>query len=505
MKRLAVLGIAAAALFSYAGSGFADAAAGDAASGGAWGEALPGAEKFDGTLVEKFKKMKKSRGASYKPRTKHLRPDGWARYTNRLFLESSPYLIQHAHNPVNWRPWGDEAFEAARKLKRPVLLSVGYSTCHWCHVMEEESFENEEIARFLNENYIAVKVDREERPDVDAIYMSAVQAMTGRGGWPMTVWLTPDREAFYGGTYFPAMDGDRGTRVGFLSLLKLVKKKYHADANLVATSSREITDVIHKTLASGAGNGELAPESLHQAVRIYKERFDEANAGLRGAPKFPSTLSTRLLLRYFRRTGNKGAMEMARSTLDAMAAGGIYDHVGGGFHRYSTDEKWLVPHFEKMLYDNALLAMVYLEGWQATGNENFRRIVMEILDYVERDMTSPGGAFYSATDADSLTPDGHREEGWFFTWTPGELERILGKKKAHVVGNYYAVGPSPNFEGRHILHTPTPAEKVAADLGVSERELRSIVAEAGAALREVRNRRPRPSRDEKILTAWNGL
>jgi len=310
---------------------------------------LPGAEKYDEELVKKLVEMRKFRGSTYKPRTKHLRPDREALYTNRLFLESSPYLNQHAHNPVNWYPWGDEAFETAKQLDRPVLLSVGYSTCHWCHVMEEESFEDEEIARFLNKNYIAIKVDREERPDIDAIYMSAVRALTGGGGWPMNVWLSPDRKPFYGGTYFPARDGDRGAHI-----------------------------------PEPGKTGPMA-DFMHDAVKYCKNGFDSKEGGLSGAPKFPSSLPIRFLLRYYRRTRDKEVLKMVRLTLTKMAGGGMYDHVGGGFHRYSTDKNWLVPHFEKMLYDNALLVMDYLEGWQATGDEDFKRIAEEILRYVKRD------------------------------------------------------------------------------------------------------------------------
>ena len=468
-------------------------------------ENLPGAEKFEDAILKEFEKMRKIRGKDYRPRTRHLRPDGGAKFTTRLFLESSPYLIQHAHNPVNWYPWGDEAFETARKLNRPVLLSVGYSTCHWCHVMEEESYEDEEIARYLNQNYIAVKVDREERPDIDAIYMSAVQALTGRGGWPLNVWLTPDRKPFYGGTYFPARDGDRGVSMGFLTILTRIKETYQTEQGRVEEIGQKLTGEIQQRLSSETGDRLPAADLMHQAIEHYKGAFDPIYGGISGEIKFPSSPPVRLLLRYYRRTGDQEVLHIAKLTLEKMAAGGIYDHAGGGFHRYATDRRWLVPHFEKMLYDNALLIMAYLEGYQVVGDQHFKRVTKEVLHYVKRDMTSPGGAFYSATDADSLTPKGHREEGYFFTWTPEELEDVLGKDRAEIVKTYYAVGFTGNFEGRHILNTPKTAAEIADDLNMSEKRLQAIIEEAKELLFQRRKRRPHPLRDEKIITAWNGL
>jgi uncharacterized protein YyaL (SSP411 family) len=457
------------------------------------------------TLTEQYEKMRKKRGSGYKPRTRHLEPDGWARYTNRLFLESSPYLLQHAHNPVDWHAWGDEAFETARKKDCPVLLSVGYSTCHWCHVMEEESFEDEEIAEFINQNYVAVKVDREERPDVDAVYMTAVQALTGRGGWPMTVWLMPDRKPFYGGTYFPARDNDRGSHVGFLTLLRKIKESYDGRRGVITQSSTQITEAVQRILNSNSGNSLPGKAVFQTAIDAYKDRFDALDGGLKGAPKFPSTLPIRLLFRYDRRNQDTDIRDMARLTLDKMADGGMYDHVGGGFHRYSTDAQWLVPHFEKMLYDNALLAQDYLEAFQVFGDERYKRIVEETLQYVQQDMTDPKGGFYSATDADSLTPSGQREEGYFFTWTPTELESILGKDLAAIVSSYYAVGTTPNFEGRHILHRQTPAADIAAQFNISEKELSQAIKRSKKLLKTAREQRPLPLRDGKILAAWNGL
>jgi uncharacterized protein YyaL (SSP411 family) len=469
-------------------------------------ESLPGAPAFPAELTANLRAKWAGRSPSYTPRTRHLRPDGSPKYTNRLFLESSPYLLQHAHNPVNWYPWSDEAFETARRLGRPVVLSIGYSTCHWCHVMEEESFDDEEIARYLNENYVIVKVDREERPDVDAVYMSAVQRMTGGGGWPMTVWVTPDRKPFFGGTYFPARDGDRGVRVGFLSLLRQVKEAYGAESGKVAEVSTRLAEAIRADLAPRSAAAPMpGPSVLESAASYYRSRFDSTEGGLSGAPKFPSSLPIRFLLRFHRRAQDAEALHMATLTLEKMAGGGMYDQVGGGFHRYSTDAEWLVPHFEKMLYDNALLTMAYLEGYQATGREEFAQVAREILRYVQRDMTSPEGAFYSATDADSLAPGGKREEGRFFTWTPAEIETVLGKDRARLVLSYYGVTASGNFEGRNILHVARPLGGVAGDHGLRAERGRAVIEESKELLYAARAKRPPPLRDEKVLAAWNGL
>ncbi|MCP4755922.1 MAG: thioredoxin domain-containing protein [Proteobacteria bacterium] len=468
-------------------------------------ELHPGATDLDANLITRFAETRASRGGSYQPRTRHLEPDGWARYTNRLFLETSPYLLQHAHNPVNWYPWGDEAFEAARRQNRPVLISIGYSTCHWCHVMEEESYEDEEIARYLNENYIAIKVDREERPDVDTIYMSAVQVMTGSGGWPLHVFLTPERKPFFGGTYFPARDGDRGVSIGFLTILKRINDAYHSRRDRVEQSSRQLTEAVRGILLPKQGERRSWIEVMRRAADQYRRIFDTVHGGTTGAPKFPSSLSVRFLLRFHRDTEHSDLLQMTNLTLEKMAAGGMYDHVAGGFHRYSTDAQWLVPHFEKMLYDNALLAVSYLEAFQATGNRDFQRVTEEILHYVARDMTSPEGGFYSATDADSLNPDGCREEGYYFTWTLRELVDALGGERTKIVKAYYAIGRTGNFEGRHILHTPKTDDEVAKSLKITKRKLRFEIDRSKKILYRVRNRRPLPLRDEKILTAWNGL
>ena len=466
---------------------------------------LPGVGKYSKDLIEKFASTKEKRGKDYKPRTKHFNKDGQAKYTNRLFLETSPYLLQHAHNPVNWYPWGDEAFKKAKELNRPVLLSVGYSTCHWCHVMEEESFEDVEVAKFMNENYIAIKVDREERPDVDAIYMAAVQAINGSGGWPMTVWLTPDRKPIYGATYIPARDGDRGTRTGFLTMLGQLKKIYDQEPDKIEESAKKISQFVKERLEVSSSGSLPQEKSLHMAMDYYKKSFDPIHGGINHAPKFPSSMPNRLLLRYYRRTGNKEYLKIAEKTLTKMAAGGMYDHVAGGFHRYSTDGQWLVPHFEKMLYDNALLAVVYTEAYQVTKNDEYKRVAKEILDYVLRDMTSLDGAFYSATDADSIGPKGHREEGYYFTWTSREIRQTLTKNEALLVEDYYQVTAQGNFEGRTILNTPKPLNIVAKQHKLKEAEARKLINQAREKLYLARNKRPLPIRDEKILTAWNGL
>ncbi|MEA1967149.1 MAG: thioredoxin domain-containing protein, partial [Thermodesulfobacteriota bacterium] len=456
-------------------------------------------------LTMKFQIMRDKRGSSYKPRTKHLDQTGWAKYTNRLFLETSPYLLQHAHNPVNWYPWGNEAFDTARKKGLPLILSVGYSTCHWCHVMEDESFEDIEIATYINENYIAIKVDREERPDIDSIYMNAVQTITGRGGWPMTVWLTPDRKPFYGGTYFPARDGDYGVQTGFLTILHKIKEYYDKNPEQIQQAGIDITNAIQKTL-SPAKSGKVSPKQLFQiSMKHFKNRYDKTNGGITGAPKFPSTMPIRLLLRFYYKTEDKVLLAMAEQTLVKMAQGGIYDQVGGGFHRYSTDAKWLVPHFEKMLYDNALLAVAFLEGFQITDNKLFKEIVDETLLYIQKDMTSHDGGFFSATDADSKTHESENDEGYYFTWTPEEIRAALEKKHADRVIHYYDVTESGNFEKRNILNVKTSLKNSAKQLGVSEEVLFKTISTAKAKLYKERNKRAAPLRDEKILTAWNGL
>ena len=464
----------------------------------------PGAPAFPEPLTARLAQAWTDRQPDYRPRTEHLRQDGSPRFTNRLYLETSPYLLQHAHNPVNWFPWGDEAFALAKELGRPVLLSVGYSTCHWCHVMEEESFEDAEIAAFINANYVAIKVDREERPDVDAVYMTAVQAMTGGGGWPMTVWLTPAREPFFGGTYFPARDGERGARMGFLTLLHRLHDVHSNQPDLVAQNSAQLVDHIRESMQPPEGGAQPGVAALKRAAVDALQGFDAAWGGREGRPKFPSSFPIRALLRHARRSGEVRAKDAVDFTLRKMAAGGMYDQVGGGFHRYSVDSEWLVPHFEKMLYDNAQLVVAYLEGFQATGDPEHARVAREVLAYVARDMTAPGGAFYSATDADSTNPEGEREEGWFFTWTPAELRDVLGSEVAARLGTLWGVTPPGNFEGRTILHRPRPLADVVAELGVPQAQLEAEIAAAREALYQARGERPKPLRDDKVLAAWNG-
>jgi uncharacterized protein len=465
--------------------------------------ALPGTGDVPPPPRELFEKMLRRRGEGYRPRTRHLHGDGRARYTNRLFLESSPYLLQHAHNPVNWFPWGEEAFRLAARLDRPVLVSIGYATCHWCHVMEEESFEDEKIAEFLNANFVAVKVDREERPDVDSVYMSALHAMGMQGGWPLNVFLTPGRKPFYGGTYFPPYDHPRGP--GFLSLLRQLSQVYQKEPERVAQAGLQLTEAVQGMLAPAPKEAAAQEASLHLALRAYQEHFDPRHGGLQGAPKFPSSLPLRLLLRQYRVSGEQRVLDMVEKTLTEMAAAGIYDQIGGGFHRYATDEKWMIPHFEKMLYDNALLAVSYLEGSQASGNRDHAAVAREILLYLQREMTAPQGGFYSATDADSLTSGGKREEGVFFAWTPEEIFEILGAERGKLAALYFGIESPGNFEGRSVPHRRKSLKELAGELKLTEETLRATLEEARGLLYEARSRRPLPLRDEKILASWNGL
>jgi uncharacterized protein YyaL (SSP411 family) len=467
---------------------------------------LPGAPLRPPEIAARIEAVRALLPASYTPRTRHTSADGQPLFTNRLLLETSPYLRQHAHNPVDWYPWGEEAFAEALRRGVPILLSVGYSTCHWCHVMEEESFEDLEIARYLNENYVVIKVDREERPDVDAVYMTAVNAVTGRGGWPMTVWLTPDRKPFYAGTYFPARDGDRGARIGFLTLLQRMKQAYDAEPERVAETAAQIVARLATVLEPSARGEMPGAEVLDALASRHQTRYDASWGGVSGRPKFPSSLPIRFLLGEHERTGDETLLTMATHTLRQMAAGGIRDQLGGGFHRYSTDERWLVPHFEEMLYDNALLAITYTEAWRSTGDPAFARVVRDILGWVARDMTSPEGALYSATDADSPVPGtGQREEGWFFTWTADEIRAVLDEEHARAALAWYAVSPGGNFEGRSVLHTPRPEADVARELGLTVDDLAVQIEEARHSLLAARTQRSPPLRDEKILAAWNGL
>jgi len=419
-------------------------------------------------------------------------------FVNRLVHESSPYLRQHAHNPVDWYSWGTEALERARQLDRPIFLSIGYSACHWCHVMEHESFEDPEVAAILNEHFVSIKVDREERPDLDHIYMTAVQLLTGHGGWPMSVFLTPDLKPFYGGTYFPP--DDRQGLPSFKRLLAALVDAWGTRREEIVQTSGQLTDSLRLAGRLEPSTEEPGPELLRRSLLSLERSFDATHGGFGSAPKFPHPMELRLLLRISKRFGDEDALRMAQLTLDRMAMGGIYDHLGGGFHRYSTDERWLVPHFEKMLYDNALLSLAYLEGYQATGAPLYRRVVEETLDYVLREMTSPEGFFYSTQDADS-----EGEEGKFFVWSAQEVQSVLGKELGEVAAYVYDIIPSGNWEGHNILHRTKTEEQDARILHLSEAELQRLLREAKTKLFAVRSQRVWPARDEKALTSWNGL
>jgi uncharacterized protein YyaL (SSP411 family) len=419
-------------------------------------------------------------------------------HVNQLIHETSPYLKQHAHNPVDWFAWGQEALERARRLDRPIFLSIGYSACHWCHVMERESFENEDVARILNEHFVSIKVDREERPDLDQIYMTAVQLMTGQGGWPMSMFLTPDLEPFYGGTYFPPED--RYGRPGFKSLLLALVEAWRERRGEIARVAGQRTEQLRVAGKVEPGTGELDAGLIRGAVVRLGNAFDPVHGGFGSAPKFPHPMDLRLLLRAWKRFGDDGALEMVRATLDNMARGGIFDQLGGGFHRYSTDARWLAPHFEKMLYDNALLTVTYLEAYQATGDSSYRRVVAETLNYVLREMTSPEGAFYSTQDADS-----EGEEGKFFVWSVREVEEVLGKEDAETFNYVYDVTTDGNWEGKNILHRQKTDGQDARLLHLEEGALRDLLARAKRKVFEAREKRVKPGRDEKVLTAWNGL
>ena len=422
-----------------------------------------------------------------------VNPSGDFKHTNRLIHEKSPYLLQHAHNPVDWYPWGEEAFEKAKQENKPILLSIGYSTCHWCHVMERESFENEETAKLLNDNFVCIKVDREERPDVDQIYMNAVMALTGQGGWPLNVFLTPDLKPFYGGTYF-APDARYG-RPGFPQVLRDIARVWKTQPADVEKAGTQLAQALDRS-AQDSSAGPLKKGTLDQVLMELEHGFDARDGGFRGAPKFPPSLQLQFLLRLQAKTGNEKALQMVTKTLDKMAQGGIYDQVGGGFARYSTDGVWLVPHFEKMLYDNALLSRTYLEAFQVTGNEEYARVAREIFTYLERDMTGPEGGFYSAEDADS-----EGEEGKFYVWTPEELKKILGEKDGQDFCSLYGVTEGGNFEGHNILHLkedlPASLKKIGKDLAWWNSVREKVLVE--------RAKRPRPHLDDKVLTAWNAL
>ncbi|HUQ98269.1 MAG TPA: thioredoxin domain-containing protein, partial [Gemmatimonadaceae bacterium] len=416
---------------------------------------------------------------------------------NRLAQETSPYLLQHADNPVEWYPWGPEAMEKSKREDKPMLLSIGYAACHWCHVMAHESFEDEETARAMNENFVNIKVDREERPDIDGIYMQAVQAMTGHGGWPMTVFLLPDGRPFYGGTYFPP--ADRPGLPSFRKVLASVADAYISQREGVEASAAELTQIYQPNLLSSRSTSPLTPLLLEQAYRGIAKSYDVVNGGLGKAPKFPSTMALDFLLRYATRTGTAYALEMVTKSFQKMARGGIYDQIGGGFARYTVDAIWLVPHFEKMLYDNALLTRLGAHLWQLTRDEEVRRVTTETVEWLAREMTSPEGGFYSSLDADS---EGH--EGKFYVWTEEEIDTVLGDD-SRIFKSYYGVTRGGNFEGKNILFVNANAEMTAARAGTSVREVEAVLRRAKTALYEHRTKRIWPGRDEKILASWNGL
>lgn len=417
---------------------------------------------------------------------------------NRLAKEKSPYLLQHANNPVDWFPWSEEAFEIAKRDNKPIFLSIGYSTCHWCHVMERESFEDEEVAAILNEHFVSIKVDREERPDVDHLYMSVCQAMTGQGGWPLTVIMTPEKKPFFAGTYFPKTR--KYGRYGLTDLLPQLAEKWQEDRTQAEEIGEQIVEETKSRMLSNL-EGELSEQSLDRAYRQYAELFDETYGGFGSAPKFPTAHNVSLLLRYYKRTGKEQAMVMAEKTLDAMFRGGMYDHIGFGFARYSTDERWLVPHFEKMLYDNALLAIAYLEAYQVTDKPRYAEVAEQIFTYVLRDMTDPEGGFYSAEDADS-----EGREGKFYVWEPDEVLEVLGIDDGDLFCDLYGITAEGNFEGHSIPNLIGQAEETFAKRkGMPVSELRAKIESCRAKLFAYREERVHPHKDDKILTAWNGL
>ncbi len=423
-----------------------------------------------------------------------------SKHTNRLIHETSPYLLQHAYNPVDWYPWGEEALARAKDEQKPILLSIGYSACHWCHVMERESFENEEIAAVMNDLFINIKVDREERPDLDEIYMNAIQIMTRQGGWPMTVFLTPDLKPFYGGTYYPPTD--RYGRPGFPKVMHAVAEAFNDQNVQVLQQADEITDRLTQM-----GNvvdphpHELTEQLLQNAFQHYRSQFDSHHGGFGNVPKFPPSMGLPFLLRYWHHSGNANALEMVELTLEKMARGGLYDQLGGGFHRYSTDAHWLVPHFEKMLYDNAQLVVAYFEAYQATQKLFYRDIAVETLDYVLREMyDAENGGFYSTQDADS-----EGVEGKFFVWEPNDVEDIIGEENAEIFCEYYDITPQGNFEGENILHVQTQPDIFARKLQMDVGELEALLADGRQKLFEEREKRIKPGLDDKILTSWNGI
>ncbi len=420
-------------------------------------------------------------------------------HTNRLSKETSPYLLQHAHNPVDWYPWGEEAFAKARSEDKPIFLSIGYSACHWCHVMERESFENDSIANIMNEHFVNIKVDREERPDLDDIYMSFVQMSTGSGGWPMSVFLTPEAKPFFGGTYFPPQDAYG--RPGFPQILHAVVEAWNTDREGIIHGAETAVERLQSVLQMVQPATSLEPGAIDTAVQQMLQRFDPIDGGFSGAPKFPPSYALSVMMRQYHRTKEPRLLKAIAFTFDKMANGGLYDQLGGGFHRYSVDAQWLVPHFEKMLYDNALLTVAYCNAFQLTQKPLYRRVVSETLDYILRDITDPTGGFHSAEDADS-----EGEEGKFYVWTPSEIVSVLGDADGRLFCDYFDASNEGNFEQkRSILHVKTVTPEFANRYSISEAELESRLTAMKSKLLEQRTLRVRPNKDDKILTDWNGL
>ncbi len=457
-------------------------------------QAIPGAEGvvYPSRLQKTLCKALLAKGTEYRPRTHHLLPDGSPKYTNRLILEDSPYLLQHAHNPVDWHPWGDEAFARAKKENKPVFLSIGYSTCHWCHVMEEQSFESPEIAAILNRDFIAVKVDREQRPDVDATYMNAVQLLTGSGGWPLSTFLTPDGKLFYGGTYFPPAQ--------FRQLLLQIARAWDTQRPAIEQQAGEIAEAVARMYTPQSATGEVDINVVKRAVNELASRFDSVHGGFGQAPKFPNEPWLFLLVDELWRSYDPRLLEVVTHTLDAMARGGIYDQIGGGFHRYATDAAWQVPHFEKMLYNQAQLGLIYTHVALLNNDAFYGRIARQTFDYVLREMTSPLGGFFSATDADS-----EGEEGKYFLWTPEQIREALPNQEAALAIEIFGVTRRGNFEGRNILHLPLSLAKFAKQKGMTVPELLPRLDRICTRLYEVRRQRIPPLRDDKVITAWNGM
>jgi uncharacterized protein YyaL (SSP411 family) len=416
---------------------------------------------------------------------------------NRLISETSPYLLQHAHNPVDWYAWGDEAFGKARAEDKPVFLSIGYSACHWCHVMERESFESDEVAEILNREFVSIKVDREERPDIDSIYMQAVQMLTGHGGWPMSMFLTPEGAPFYGGTYFPP--DDRHGMPGFKRVLTHVAEVYRNQKDDVARASAEVRTAIAQAMRLPSGDGTISHAMLNEAAQRIAVAFDPLHGGFGSAPKFPPSMTLEFLMQVARRLPTVQMSTIISTSLTKMARGGIYDQIGGGFHRYSVDARWLVPHFEKMLYDNALLARLYVHAWQWSKLPEFARVAREIFQFVQREMTSAQGGFYSTLDADS-----EGEEGKFYVWTRPEVLSLLGEEEGRIFCALYDISENGNWEGKNILHLPRDTQVVADDFGLTLEKLNEIVERGRQKLYAVRAKRVWPARDEKILAGWNG-